>query len=268
MKKSYVYLLTAGFSLFLVQDAFTNVGGAPGGHSGSPSSSNNSCARAGCHSGGPAQGAQTVLISSNIPTDGFKEDSVYQVTITASSGGAANSEVGFQASLESASGHEGQITATNATATRTIGSFITHRSAGTNASGGTISWSFDWDAKQAPDQTTVYTAVNFTNDNGSTSGDVIVSQSLALDKNLGIGTQEVAIEQLTAYPNPASKELFITASGRLEAPFTAISTNGACFDVVSEDMGAKHHRFNTSELPAGLYVFRDGSGQQIRFSKL
>lgn len=266
MKKKYLLLLSLGLSLFLAHDAYTNSGGAPSGSSGSPASNNNGCNRAGCHSG-PATSGQTVSISTNIPASGFKADSIYEITITANTNGSGTDRMGFMASVESPSGHEGSISVSNASRTKKAGSYITHTSSGISGSAGVNSWTFDWNAGQAPDQTTVYTSVNFANQNGTTSGDVIVNQTLSLDKNLGIGTPEFAVLKVTAYPNPATDFIFVAANEALVAPFTVWASDGKSFQVEAEAQDAQHYRLDVNHLATGLYTLRDAAGHQVRFRK-
>lgn len=264
MKKKYVFVLTAALGIFMVQDAYTNSGGAPSGN-GSPSNGA-SCDRAGCHNG-PAVAGQTVSISTNIPANGFKEDSIYQITISANNNGSGTDRMGFAATVESASGHEGTIIVSDASNTQKIGTRITHTFAGISGSGGQNSWTFDWNAGQAPDQTTVYTAVNFANQNGSTSGDVIISQSFALNKNLGIGMEEVALNKIAAYPNPAIDLLTVSSSTKLSGPFKVLSTDGKSMPIEALEQAANHWELEVGHLPSGLYILSDNAGNQIRFTK-
>ena len=268
MKKNYAFLLSLAMGVFIAQKAFTFSSGAPIGTSNSPASNNNSCDRAGCHNGPNASG-QTVTISTNIPTDGFLEDSIYTVSITAAQNGASGSNrIGFAASVESTSGHEGNIRVTNSGLTQKSGSQITHTSSGITGSGGTITWNFDWDAQSAPDQTTIYAAVNFTNQNGSTSGDVIVNETLALNKNLTIGQQEITVQKLAAYPNPANEQLTLASTEVLEGPFTLWSADGKQFKVDATPMDAQHWSLDLSTIPTGLYIVKDQAGHQVSISKL
>ncbi len=266
MKKKYAFVLTAAMGLFMVQEAFTNSGGSPSGHSGSPASNNNSCNRAGCHNGPNASG-QTVNITTNIPSNGFSENSIYQITVTANNNGSGTNRMGFMASVESSTGHTGAISVSNSSTTRKAGSFITHTSSGINGSGGVNSWTFDWDSEQSPDQSTVYAAVNFTNQNGTTSGDVIVNQSLSLDKNLGIGIAEAQIQKVSAYPNPALDLLTVASSSPLKVPFEALSADGRCFQLEAQALDAQHYEVQVEALPAGIYILQDQAGNQLRFTK-
>lgn len=268
MKKKYAFVVTLAMGLFIAQKAISFSGGAPSGSSNSPTSNNTSCDRAGCHNGPNAAG-QTVTISTDIPTDGFLEDSVYTITITAATNGASGSNrIGFAASVESPSGHEGRIVVTNSGLTQKVGSQITHTSSGNTGSGGTITWNFDWDAETAPDQSTLYAAVNFTNQNGSTSGDVIVNQTLAFDKNLSIGQEELQVKQLSAYPNPANDQLTLASSEVLEGPFTLWSADGKQFKVEASPLDTQHWTLDLSSIPAGFYIVKDQVGHQVSISKL
>ena len=270
MKKKYWILsLIGAFALLLNPSAFTNSGGAPGGSSGSPASNGNTCARSGCHSGGPAQSNENVTITTDIPTAGFEENTNYSITVNANDGGRNLNTIAFQASVESASGHEGTVAVSNASTTRKIGNYITHTFSGKNASGGQNSWSFDWNSGTAPDQTTVYTAVNFANGNGGTSGDVIVSQSLALTKSQGIGLEAVARQKVALYPNPATDQLTVATQGTSQEPLKIYNLTGQ--KVLEAGPGNKvdphHWQINIEGLAAGTYLLKTAEGQTIQFQK-
>lgn len=266
MKKKYLLYLSLGLSVFLVQDAFTNSGGAPNGSSGSPASNGNGCNRTGCHNG-PSASGQTVNITTTIPSSGFKEDSIYQITITADNNGSGSDRIAFSASVESASGHEGTITVTDAARTQKIQNYITHTFSGNNGSNGVNTWSFEWNAGQAPDQTTVYTSVNFANQNGTTSGDVIVNQSLALNKNLGIGIESVELVKVAAFPNPATDYVYLSSNQPLKMPILATAVNGQVHELETQVMDAQHYQLSLLGLESGVYIIKDAAGHQVRIHK-
>ena len=266
MKKKHLYLLTTCMGLFVAQDAFTNSSGSPSGHSGSPASNNNTCGRSGCHSTG-SKTTETINISTNIPASGFLEDSVYSVTITANNGGTGTNRMGFMASVEGPAGHEGSITVSDASRTKKAGSYLTHTFSGLSGSNGQNIWSFDWNAGQAPDQSTVYVAVNFANNNGTTSGDVIVTESLTLSKGSGIGINEIKSIKYAAYPNPASQKLTV-AGPDFEGPYTLYAADGSLVSSLELDSrDGQHYSFNVSHLKAGIYLLKDSQGHSLRFSK-
>lgn len=266
MKKKYLYLMTTALGLFIAQDAFTNSGGSPGGNSGSPASNNRTCGRSGCHSTG-TKSTETITISSTIPASGFLEDSVYTITVAANNGGTGTNRMGFMASVESPSGHEGTINISDAARTKKAGSFITHTFSGLNGSAGQNTWAFDWNAGQAPDQTTVYVAVNFANNNGTTSGDVIVTETLTLAKGSGIGMPELEKASYAAYPNPATDQLTV-AGPEFVAPYQVYNSQGALvqnLELAFRD--GQHFQFNVSTLDAGIYFLKDSQGHSLRFIK-
>lgn len=270
MKKNYLVLtLSLALSTFIVNDAFTNSSGAPTGSSGGPSANNNTCARSGCHNG-PNASNQTVAITTNIPAAGFKEDSVYQITVQANNGGTGTNEIGFSASVESSSGFEGNIIVSDASNTRKTGSYITHTSAGRNGSNGSQSWSFDWDAGQAPDQTTVYVAVNFSDNTGSTNGDVIVTENLALNKaSNSIGIREVEITKLSIYPNPVQDQFILSSQSDLAGPFVIRDLSGKEVAQLGEGKRIEkgHYRFNVYDLASGTYILSDANGLTAKLLK-
>lgn len=271
MKKNYLLLtLSLALSTFIVNDAFTNSSGSPSGSSGGPSGNNNSCARSGCHNG-PNASVQTVSISTNIPSSaGFKEDSVYQITVQANNGGVGTDEIGFSASIESAGGFEGFATVSDAINTRKTGSYITHTSAGRNGAAGANSWVFDWNAGQAVDQSTVYVAINFSNNTGGTGGDVIVTQTLVLSKASGnIGQLELNAVKLSIYPNPVKDQFIVGGNTSLKAPFKLTSINGEfLMDLVSgERLSDDHYRFDISDLAKGNYILSDSQGFSAQLHK-
>tara|TARA_R110002050_G_scaffold136928_1_gene260264 strand:+ start:21903 stop:22718 length:816 start_codon:yes stop_codon:yes gene_type:complete len=270
MKKNYLlFTLSFALSAFIVTDAFTNSSGAPSGNSGGPNGNNNTCARAGCHNG-PSASSQTISITTTIPATGFKEDSVYQISIMADNGGTGTNEMGFSASVESAAGFEGNIVITDPTDTKKIGSYITHTSAGRNGATGGNMWAFDWDAGQAPDQTTVYVAVNFSDNTGSTNGDVIVTNNLVLNKAAsGIGIDERATVALSIYPNPVQDLFVLSANSNLEAPFKVMDLSGKLVLNLGEGerMEQNHFRFDVSELAKGTYILSDSQGFSAQLLK-
>jgi hypothetical protein len=270
MKKKYFTLsLIAGITFFLGQSAYTNSGGAPGGHSGSPASNGNTCARAGCHNGGPAAAAQTVTISTDIPATGFIENTTYSITIDGDDGVGNTSVIAFQASVESSSGHAGAVSVSNANTTRKIGDFITHTFSGIGATGGQNSWSFDWNSGTAPDQTTVYAAVNFANGNSGTSGDVIVAETLVLTKDVSIGVGEITTQKLAAYPNPAKEQMTVATSVVEDQPLQIFNMQGKMVQEINTTAKVDNHHWTVSvvNLSPGSYLLRTGSGQTLTFQK-
>jgi hypothetical protein len=271
MKKKYGTLLLIGaFILFLNPNALTFSSGAPTGSSGSPASGGTSCARSGCHSGGPAQSSETVSIATDIPAAGFEENTNYTVTVTGNDGGRNLGTIAFMASVEDGSGPQGTVAVTNSNTTRKVGDYITHTFGGINATGGQNSWSFDWNSGTAPDQTTVYAAVNFANGNGGTSGDVIVNETLVLTKNQSVGLKTNRVSKAALYPNPAKGDVTLATNEAETENLKVINLNGkTVMEVdVTHKLDAHHWSFNVEALPSGPYFIKGASGLNVRFQKL
>jgi len=269
MKKNYlVFTLSMALSVFIVNDAFTNSSGAPTGASGGPNANNNTCARSGCHSG-PNTSGQTISISSDIPSAGFKADSIYQITVVADNGGSGTNEMGFSASVETATGFVGNIVVTDVANTKKTGDYITHTSNGKNGANNSNTLVFDWNAGQAPDQSTIYVAVNFSNNNGTTSGDVIATESLSLTKASSIGVDEWTSVELSIYPNPVQDRFVLKANADLKAPFKVSDASGKTVLNLGagERLGGNHFSFNVEELARGTYILSDSQGFSAQLLK-
>lgn len=255
MKKTL--LLAALFGV--VTYSYTNSGGSPSGRSGSPASGGQTCMT--CHGGGSASGSEVVSISFNADT--VVAGSTASITVAANSGGSST-KIGMMASVEDASGS--LITPTNlGTGTKLVSNYVSHTSSGTAASGGSRDWTFDvaTDAS-SPDSLIVYAAINFTNSNGMTSGDYVITESQTLYINHNVGLEEQDRIALTVGPNPATTLLNITASELKEARlyntagrFLGLETYG---NTTSGEL-----TLDVADLARGNYilhaVFEDGSVQ-------
>lgn len=167
--------------------------------------------------------------------------------------------MGFQASIESPAGSEGSLTA-SAGDVKTVGAgnYVTHTTSGISASGGSRSWSFVWNSGTAPDQTTIYTAVNFANSNGTTSGDVIETQQLALSKNLGVSLEETELNRVNIFPNPTRDYIRFDGFEKLEGEVRIFDLQGQLVRSIAKDqLGDK---ISLNDLRDGVYVVSDEAG--------
>ena len=190
--------------------AFTNNSGAPVGKTGSPISIGQTCNS--CHSG-PSVSTQYVVITSDIPNEGYLDNTPYTITVTSNAGTAGMSKAGFEASVEKVGSHQGSLTGANGSQIKQS-NFATHTSNSTSVSGGTRSWDFIWNSSSGSDSVRVYVSGLFANGNNQNSGDVLVNVSQEFKKShvgLGENARDFA---LTASPNPAQEVL------RLSAPDT------------------------------------------------
>jgi hypothetical protein len=166
--------------------AHGNGSGAPGNYTGAPGEG--LCTS--CHSG--STGAlQSGWITSNIPSSGYVPGTVYQITATATNSGTT--KFGFQVTPKNSSGTVlGVLAASTGSQIQNGGTHITHNSSGTSGSG-SRSWVFNWTAPAAGSgSVTFYGAFNITNNNNSTSGDIIYRSTLTVNQATIISSPTVS----------------------------------------------------------------------------
>lgn len=186
--------------------AISNSSGSPAGRTGSPGDNGATCTT--CHAG-TASPSGTQVISSNIPASGYIAGQTYTITATVSQSGI--NEFGFQISPQNTSGAlMGTIINTSPSQTQILNSkYITHTSGGIAGSSNSKTWSFDWIAPAAGSgPVTFYGAFNYSNNNGTTSGDVIRTNTLTVQENTTTNLVEFAQNGFSAaiYPNPVRQE--------------------------------------------------------------
>lgn len=256
MRKSIlIVLLIAVGMLGTSYHALTNSTGAPAGRSGGPAAGGATCAISGCHTGNSVT-AQTISISTDIPVSGFVDNTDYTITVTADNNGAQGTLIGFEASVEAGTGHQGSISATDPRTQKSGLNYITHRNTGTGTTGGSNSWSFNWNSGNAPNNTTVYVAANFANGNGLSTGDVIGTQTLVLSKDPGISIEENSDLQLSAHPNPASGYTTVQLSGSwVSHPVLTITDlSGRAVHRHEPAPGDREMHFDVSTWSPGVYT--------------
>lgn len=207
MKKSLLIIALMGISTY----SYTNSGGSPAGKSGSPGDNGQTCAGGYCHSSGSPMGGESIAITASADT--ISDGNTIGITLGVKPNGTS-SKVGFMASVEDANGNQ-FATSNPGTGAKKVSDYITHTSNGTAVSNDSIHWTFDIDGTTFPDSITVYAAINFTNGNGQTSGDYIMTTSKTLYKSSGnnIGYDEQQQSPLLIGPNPASSTLKVKADG-------------------------------------------------------
>ncbi|HWB64326.1 MAG TPA: choice-of-anchor V domain-containing protein, partial [Chitinophagales bacterium] len=148
MKRRYVLFGFVLASLILITTSYfntvrSNLSGAPAGYTGSPGDGT-SCIS--CHS--PSRNFTGGTITTNIPSGGYTAGQTY--TVTASITRTGHSRIGFELSPQDTTSNGnivGTIAVTNSTTTKVASTgYVTHKSAGTTASGGAISWTMNWTA--------------------------------------------------------------------------------------------------------------------------
>jgi hypothetical protein len=273
MRKNYFIAAGAlvGAALLLGPAAQSNAGGAPAGYSGSPASNGLTCNS--CHSG-PATGPQIIAITTDIPPTGFDPNTTYNITVTATANGGQMARVGFMASIEDTNGaHQGTLSAFPEVQRVGGGNFITHRSTSTQPIGGARNYSFEWNSGNADDSISIYTAVNFANGDGGTSGDIIKSQTLLLRKNLTFSTENLSVVDLKISPNPASEVLRISMYARSNetGSIRIVDVTGKEVAHLITDRipaGFFDQTFDISHLSSGIYHVLIQSGKNTYSERL
>jgi len=267
--KIFFTILVITLAIFLVTDnsAHTNQSGAPAGRTGSPGDGL-SCTDY-CHTG-PSVTDQFITISmiENAPRE-------YTITIQAQSETPFEyTKAGFQACIEDASGTKiGNLSTLSNTLTKIVNQhYITHTTLGTSPSeefsGSHHAWSFNWSASdEFVGEAIVYTAVLFTNNNGSYSGDVLVTSNYTF--NVGIGLNEVYRLDFSVYPNPVSEQINLVFETPLEedTSISLIDLNGAEILLYQGILNQKEYNLVLPKgLASGVYAIRiDGeSGQSSK----
>lgn len=257
--------LAAG--MLFTQSAITNSSGVPSPLSGSPQSTG-TCAN--CHSGGSIT-SQDVTITTDIPASGFEENTDYTITIKGMGNGATAVKGGFNATVEDGSGFVGSLSTISGGGAQVGGNAATHTGGNNTFAGDSLVYKFKWNSGTAS-SATIYTAFNFANGNGVTSGDAIKTETLTLNKN-SIGLEELAIKKLQVFPNPAaeivnlefnvpeSREIVITITD-LSGKNTEELYNG------NAPAGPFALSTNLSNLPAGLYIATIQYGGEVYHEKI
>ena len=189
MKKRLLFIFTAlsclVIALWPVDSVHSNGGGAPNGYTGSPNEfSGRTCGtQGGCHGGGSSSAAGA--LTSDIPACGYTPGVTYNFTLTF--GLSGRTKFGFSLSPQRSTGATGGtlVEATNELQIVSSGRYLTHTSQGTASPIGTNSrtWTFQWIAPAAGSGTvTFYYAINATNSNSQTSGDLIFNSNLGIQE--------------------------------------------------------------------------------------
>jgi hypothetical protein len=245
--------------LLMAQVSFTNNGGSPQGKSGSPASNGQTCQSSYCHSGGSPSGNEQIIIHTS--QEVYSDNDAITIDLGVLPQGAS-SKIGFCASVEDANGNI--LTGTTAaTGAKKNGNYITHKSSSTAVSNDSIGWSFTLQESTYPDSLTVYVAVNFTNGNGNTSGDYVLTSSKTLRKSQ-MGLEEGKGFVLQVGPNPATD--FLKASAQGLRSVSLYNTSGRFIDLDAFKTGnGEEIVMKVGDLARGTYLltasFEDGTNQ-------
>jgi len=229
MKKLYAlfgFAAVSGLMFFSFEDhkpAQANTGGSLGGYSGSIGDARTCGTNGGCHGGGST--VVSNAITSDIPGTGYVPGQTYNVSVTVSD--ASSSKFGFEATAEDGTGTQ-QGTMIAGTGSQLISSgtgagHVTHTSSGLGTAG-SATWDFQWTAPSSDQgDITFFSAMNASNGQSNTSGDVIYQGFLTVSADNGVGVDETSAVafNLSVFPNPASEyitlEFGLAEAGRVQA---------------------------------------------------
>jgi len=263
MKQFYTTIFIAAMAgiLLLFTAGIKYTGGSPGARTGSPGDNNQNCTQ--CHSGTP-QNAEN-WISSNIPASGYVPGSTYTITLSAAHD---SQKFGFEATAERVGGQKaGDLVITNAAETKLVNNndAVTHTSGGTSGSN-SRTWSFDWTAPaEGSGPVTFYAAVNATNSNSGTSGDVVYLTQMAVEE-VNTGIIESGDPSATLYPVPANQYLNVDLSGfnNQMINISVYASNGSKLmerNIMQNEVSVQTNRLMVDNLEQGYYLMKIASDE-------
>jgi len=261
MKRLYAYLPLLVLPVVFV--LISSSSGSPGGYSGSTGDSGLNCT--GCHIGT----AQNVSgwITSNIPSIGYAGGQTYTITVNGSH--ASSSKFGFELTAEDLLGNKvGTFIITNTQQTKLVNQnkSVTHTSQGTAGSGGSKSWSVNWTAPAgSTGQIRFNAAVNATNSNGGTGGDVVYLTNVIVNPDV-TGVEELA-QNFAIYPNPSIGVVNFDASKADQSQQVNVyNTNGQV--VYNFTLVNSLNTLDLTHLPKGVYFVKSSADQFAGATKL
>lgn len=267
------FILVAGLSSNLI----SNSTGAPAGRTGSPLDNGLTCAN-GCHTSGTAVngGPGSVNITSDIPAEGFIAGNTYQITINVEEAG--KNRFGFQTSVygETSMNTNGTATITDMARTqkRSTGGneWVTHAFNGITATDQN-SWSFDWVASADDDSVTIYAVGLAADGQGGNSGDLTYSTTLGASRQSGVAVErELAIQELAAFPSPATSRLFVELNSQANgaAIISLMDMQGREVYRFEDDVrpGAFNHTIELNNLVSGIYTLRASIANDVLSKKV
>lgn len=230
MLKRISLLLVVLFSgLIAVEQAYTNSGGPPTGHTGAPGES--TCIS--CHTGSslnPGNALRTLVFNGNVGLTSYVPGTTYTVVYTASN--PATAVFGFQMIAKRANGtNVGTFIVTSPAQTQLVSGYLQQTFSGSQATpAGSKSWSFSWTAPAAGAGTvSFYVATNIANGNGSDSGDEIYTNVFTLTETVAATSITAATILATAFCVGANAQVSYSATGTFNSGnvFTAQLSNAS-----------------------------------------
>ena len=230
--------------------------GAPINRSGSPASNNQNCTS--CHNP-VGNGAESIVITSNIPADGFKPNTNYTITVTGNANGTTTPRMGFCASVEANGAHVGAVQPQSGS--QKISDFITHQSTSISTANGAKSWNFTWNSGSTSGSATVYVSMLFANGNGGDSGDRTRTSSATFTQSF-VSQEENTAPEVAVGPNPAQNFTRFTFPATTETQMLeVVDLQGRSTYRAAVESGSTAHFLNVADWANGTYLVRLGAAR-------
>ncbi len=250
--------LLAIFFMAIQPELFTYHTGAPsglvdGGYTGGTFEGGRLCTA--CHAG-TAQ-YRDLLISTNVPSDGYVPGVSYSVNIHIYEPGITR--FGFEASPQNNTGADAGLMSSIDFSTQmsTNPNYITHTSAGIDYVD-SASWTFDWMAPAVAGTGPVnfFVAVNATNHDNTNSGDQIYFDTVTIQENVLTGITETnsITNQLTVYPTITNDWVFIGYTGPSKSAYARLYDMNGHLVLDEQLIESGTNSLNLSDLSPGLFL--------------
>lgn len=253
---SFAFTLGLMFYNFNFNNVHSSSTGAPAGHTGAPGEA--TCATSNCHAGTatPVNGQDAII--TDIPSSGYVPGATYNISVGGTNPLGGNiPRAGFQASIQKNGVKAGTIINTgNQTQLISSGKYITHTSTGTAAGTPSKFYTFQWTAPNdaSTGDVTIYATMNLANNDGSTSGDFILSTSLVLPLDLTSSVKENEINHVAIFPNPFTSDVNINFNSKTIGQSYLYSVDGRLIKTINQN--STENRLNTKSLAKGMYFLQ------------
>jgi hypothetical protein len=231
--------------------ASSNPSGGPAGNTGSPADKQ-TCAHSGCHSGS-ASTVSTGILSSSVPTVGYKPGATYNVMVSQTGTGRK----GFQVSPQTTAGLlQGSLIAGSGSKIVST-KYITHNASN---SSNPCTWNFKWVAPAAGTGDVTFYGVVVLGTTSTKKTTLLVHEASTVQ-----GVSNEANAKISLYPNPAIDQIQIKLADHLTTGKAMIfDENGEL--IQTENFDSNEFSMDVQSIPAGNYYLRVTDGQHQYFN--
>lgn len=258
LKKITLLFFGLGAAFIVFKSDSTGKGGSD--YTGSPQSSNTTCATTGCHTGTAVAATNVNIIvqdiTTSIPVSQYVPGTTYNVYV-AYSGIATTPAIGFQSTAYKGvtNVHAGTFSAGTGSQIKST-YYATHTGPASATVTGTIySWIYSWTAPAAlTGNVNFYAACNFADASGDPSGDKIYTGTTTLsEKPNAVNDLHKLDATITLSPNPTQDRLNVSVAGNTSgvSTYTVVDLFGK--KIMSTTSSNQSAQLSTSALTAGSY---------------